>query len=71
MDSEKIRLTGLWAAPAQPGSLSGKISPTTRLLILPNTNKKSSKEPDFIAYIAPTREELEEMQTRQESLFHE
>lgn len=50
-----IRLTGLWKAISLAGQeyLTGDLSPTARLVILPNTSKGSIKEPDFIAFLAP------------------
>ena len=43
-----IRLTGLW----QRGDiLSGGLSPSAKLVILPNRHKKSSSDPDAIAYL--------------------
>lgn len=56
--SDMIKLTGLWKQEGKAGSsyLSGLVSPTTRLLIMPNTYKKSGKEPDYIAFFAPGKE---------------
>ncbi len=66
MDSDKIKLTGLWKSQTKAGEayLAGKISPSMRLLILPNSYKKSDKEPDFIAYMTPAKEEAEEPASR-------
>jgi len=33
--------------------LSGSISPTSKLVILPNSKKQKDSEPDYIAFIAP------------------
>lgn len=44
-----IRLTGLWEG--EKGVLSGSISPSARLVIMPNRIKRSSHDPDFVAYI--------------------
>lgn len=65
MDSEKVKLTGLWRGQLKDGGqyLSGRLSPTSKLLIYPNTYKKTDKDPDYIAYMAPVREETE--RTRQ------
>lgn len=70
---EGIKLTGLWKGKSKNGEtyLSGKVSPTSRLLVFPNTHKKSEKDPDYIAYLAPGQEE-EQARTRkpaQEDLF--
>lgn len=62
MDSDKIKLTGLWKTQSKAGEtyLAGKISPSMRLLILPNSHKQGEKEPDFIAYMTPAKEERAE-----------
>jgi hypothetical protein len=54
-EGNMIRLTGLWKnkTKAGEGYLAGAISPTSRLLILPNTKKTSPKEPDYTAFIVP------------------
>lgn len=59
MESDKIKLTGLWKNKSKSGEtyLTGRISPTSKLLILPNTFKKTDKDPDFMAYLTPVREE--------------
>ncbi len=57
-DSQLIRLTGLWRQESQAGDtyLSGSISPSSRLLILPNGSKQKDSDPDFVAYLAPPLE---------------
>jgi len=62
MDSDKIKLTGLWRSESKAGGtyLSGRISPTSKLLILPNSFKKTEKDPDYIAYITPQEERQEQ-----------
>jgi len=45
---QMIRLTGLWQ---RAGILSGGLSPSAKLVILPNTHKRSSSDPDAIAYL--------------------
>jgi hypothetical protein len=54
-ESNLIRLTGLWKAESKNGSnyLSGSISNSSKLIILPNTRKQNASDPDFIAYVAP------------------
>ena len=66
MDNEKVKLTGLWRGQLKDGGqyLSGRLSPTSKLLIYPNTYKKTDKDPDYIAYMAPVREDTERTQTR-------
>lgn len=50
-----VRLTGLWKGQNKTGEtfLSGSISASSRLLILPNKRKQKPSDPDYIAYIAP------------------
>lgn len=52
MDSKQtgnmIRLTGLWD---RGGILTGGLSPSAKLVIMPNRIKKSSSDPDAIAYL--------------------
>lgn len=57
--SDKIRLSGLWAQVSEAGQeyLAGAVTPTMRLLILRNTRKERSADPDYIAYLAPGKEE--------------
>ncbi len=53
--SDLIRLTGLWRSQTKAGDtmLSGGISPTSKLIILPNSRKQKDSEPDYIAFMAP------------------
>jgi hypothetical protein len=53
--SDLIRLTGLWRSQTKAGAtmLSGSLSPTSKLIILPNTKKQKDTEPDYIAFVAP------------------
>ena len=71
---QMIRLTGLW----QRGDiLSGGLSPSAKLVILPNKHKKSSSDPDAIAYLqapASSQEEKarpakQEPETEQQSFW--
>ncbi len=50
-----IRLTGLWRGESKAGQtyLSGSLSPSSRLLILPNSHKRQASDPDYVAYLAP------------------
>lgn len=43
-----IRLTGLWD---RGGILTGGLSPSAKLVIMPNKLKKSSSDPDAVAYL--------------------
>lgn len=56
--SDMIKLTGLWRQESKSGGsyLSGLVSPTSRLLVLPNTHKKDAKEPDYVAFLAPGKD---------------
>lgn len=60
-----IRLTGLWKSETKSGDtmLSGSFSPSSKLVILPNTRKQKDSDPDYIAFMAPT-EKKEEDQKR-------
>jgi hypothetical protein len=53
--SDLIRLTGLWKSQTKAGGsmLSGSLSPTSKLIILPNSRKQKDSEPDYIAFMAP------------------
>lgn len=58
--SDMIKLTGLWKQEGKNGGyLSGTISPTSKLLILPNTFKKKDSEPDYVAYMTPGKDRQE------------
>lgn len=65
-----IRLTGLWD---RGGILTGGLSPSAKLVIMPNRIKKSSSDPDAVAYLqapAAGRQEQpkQEKETEQEQL---
>ena len=50
-----VKLTGLWKQKSKKdGSqyLSGNLTPTATMIVLPNTKKKSDKEPDYIAFVS-------------------
>ncbi len=53
--TDLIRMTGLWRGQTKAGEtmLSGSLSPTSKLVILPNTRKQKDSEPDYIAFLAP------------------
>lgn len=54
-DNNLIRLTGLWKTQTKAGEtmLSGAVSASSRLLILPNSKKEKPSDPDYVAYMAP------------------
>lgn len=65
---DMIRLTGLWKSEKKDGSgtyLAGSLSPSSRLLILPNKKKAKEAEPDFIAYLSqpPEKEKKQEQES--------
>lgn len=70
-DGQLIRLTGLWRQESQTGDsyLTGSLSPSSRLLILPNTHKRQEHDPDYVAYLAPPAEKKAEPAARQEGLL--
>lgn len=49
-----VRLTGLWKGQTKAGDvmLSGAISPSSKLIVLPNNKKSGDKDPDYLAFIA-------------------
>jgi len=51
--SNLLRIGGLWKNKTKEGQtiLSGTLNPITTLLIMPNTFKKSEKDPDFYMYL--------------------
>ena len=61
-----IRLTGLWVG--KNGIVSGSLSPSARLVIMPAGIKKSSSDPDFVAYIqAPLSQEEKPKRARKKA----
>ena len=53
-NSNHVKLTGLWKRQSKKdGSqyLSGNLTPTATMIVLPNTHKKTDKEPDYIAFV--------------------
>jgi len=53
-----IRLASLWKSNDKAGEyLSGSLSLSSRLLILPNMRKSQATDPDSIAYLAPASQE--------------
>ena len=48
-----IKLTGLWKTKTKAGAsmLTGSLNAVTSLLVMPNTFKKSAKEPDYYVYM--------------------
>jgi hypothetical protein len=63
-NSTLIRLTGLWRNESKAGDtfLAGSLSPSSKLLILPNGHKQKDSDPDYIAYLAPQEKKAEDQQ---------
>jgi hypothetical protein len=55
--NEMVRLTGLWKGEAKDGSiyLEGKVSATSRLLILASKGRGGAGAPDYVAYLVPVK----------------
>jgi len=55
---DTIRLMGLWKEKDKNGNtyLSGKLNEITSILVMTNTFKKASKDPDYFLYIRPNKE---------------
>ncbi len=54
-NSNLVKLTGLWKRKSKKdGSqyLTGKLTPTATMIVLPNSKKKTDKEPDYIAFVS-------------------
>jgi hypothetical protein len=54
-ESNLIRITGLWRSQTKAGDtmLSGNFTPSSKLIILPNSKKQKPTDPDYIAFMAP------------------
>lgn len=54
-ENNLIRITGLWKGQTKAGDtmLSGSFSPSSKLIILPNSKKEKDSDPDYIAFMAP------------------
>lgn len=56
-DDRKVRICGLWVQTNKDGDkyMAGNFSPTSKLLLFKNKNKKKDNpnDPDYILYIAP------------------
>jgi hypothetical protein len=65
---DMIKLTGLWKQESKAGNpyLSGLVSPTSRLLVMPNAHKKDAREPDYIAFLAPGKDASEEQPAKKQ-----
>jgi uncharacterized protein (DUF736 family) len=56
-----IKLTGLWKQKDKSGQtyLSGSLSPISKVIVMPNTYKKSEKDPDYFFYLGSAKEKRE------------
>lgn len=52
-ESKMINLTGLWKSKSG-NSLQGKLGNGAKLVIIPNNRKTEDKQPDYLAFIAPS-----------------
>jgi hypothetical protein len=57
--AERIKLGGLWLNRTRDGReyLSGKLSPTVKILIFPNDFKSGENQPSHVMYLAPIEQE--------------
>lgn len=60
-EKQMVKLTGLWKNTGKDGKtyLTGTVNPGAKLLVMPNTFKKKTSDPDYYAYVA-TSEKMEE-----------
>lgn len=58
---EMVKLTGLWKQKDKSGQtyLSGSLSAISKVMVMPNTFKKSEKDPDYFFYLGSTKEKRE------------
>ena len=70
-DNNMVRLTGLWKNESKDGKtyLTGLLSPTSRLMVFPNTRKNSPKDPDYTAFLAPNIKKERQEDTGEEGWF--
>lgn len=57
-ENNLIRLGGLWAN--EKGNLSGNLSASARIIIIPNKWKKTDKHPDYLMLLAPNERKEQE-----------
>jgi len=64
-ETNLLRLTGLWKTQTKAGAimLSGSLSPSSKLVILPNTKKQKASDPDYIAFMAPAEKREDQKPT--------
>jgi hypothetical protein len=51
--NEMVKLAGLWKHQDKDGQmfLSGSLNPISKILVIPNTDKKEKKDPDYFFYL--------------------
>ena len=56
----KVKLTGLWKQKDKNGQtfLSGSLSPISKVLVMPNTFKKTEKGPDYFFYLGANEKKV-------------
>lgn len=61
-ESNLIRITGLWRSQTKAGDtmLSGNFTPSSKLIILPNSKKQKETDPDYIAFMAPAEKKADQ-----------
>jgi len=64
--AERIKLGGLWLNRTRDGReyLSGKLSPTVKLLIFPNDFKSGENQPSHVMYLAPIEQDETQRQNQ-------
>jgi len=64
--AERIKLGGLWLNRTRDGReyLSGKLSPTVKLLIFPNDFKSGENQPSHVMYLAPIEQDEAQRQSQ-------
>lgn len=62
IESNLIRITGLWRSQTKAGEtmLSGNFTPSSKLVILPNSKKQKETDPDYIAFMAPAEKKADQ-----------
>jgi hypothetical protein len=61
-----VKITGLWKHKTKDGHtyLSGTFSGITQLSVMPNTFKRSEKDPDYFVYVVPFKKKGDVLQTQ-------
>lgn len=72
MESNLVLISGLWSGQTKAGvqKLTGTLTPTSQIIILPNKNKQRENQPDYLMYMAPY-EKKQQQQEQPETKFQE